>query len=49
MAKQKKTSKVKVRNLKPKAAKGKKRGLSDKELDNVMGGLGRAPAYCVSN
>jgi bacteriocin-like protein len=42
MAQKKKAKKSKIRDLKGKAGKGKRRGgLSDKELDNVMGGVGK--------
>jgi bacteriocin-like protein len=42
MAQKKKATKSKIRDLKAKAGKGKKRaGLSDKELDNVTGGIGK--------
>ena len=46
MAQKKKAKKPKLRDLKAKAGKGKKRGgLSDKELDNVMGGLGKTSGH----
>ena len=46
MAQKKKAKTPKVRDLKAKAGKGKKRGgLSDKELDNVVGGIGNSAYY----
>ncbi len=42
MAQKKKAKKLTIRGLKAKAGNGKKRGgLSDKELDNVIGGVGK--------